>query len=351
MNLNVDVGKRLGTFQLNTAFQVEGDQLGLFGPSGHGKSTLINLLAGLHSADDGFIQLNGDYLYHSTLRINLAPRRRRIAVVFQNAHLFPHYSVKGNLLYGYNRLRNLKGKIKPDAVIDALNIDHLLSRSIDGLSGGERQRVALGRALLANPRLLILDEPLSALDHSLKKQIIPFLRQTLKHFAIPYLYISHSLSEMRLLSRDIIVLNRGRVDRITTAEELSLRLMGSNPRGYINHIELTSPRQQGTLLAYRWGEQYLLVTPRAAGHEGIFELPGRQILLFRNNPGATSARNLFEMPIRALTPLDNCVAVTLGETPHQLISQVMYEAAEELNLQVGGRVYVAIKASSVQPLA
>jgi molybdate transport system ATP-binding protein len=351
MILDVDLQKHLGDFQLDATFRIEGKRIGLFGPSGHGKSTLINLLAGLLTADRGHIQLNGQPVYHSDSRVNQSPKKRHIAVVFQHAHLFPHYSVKGNLLYGYNRLKSGQHKLQPDEVIDALDIGKLLDRQVTSLSGGERQRVALGRALLASPRLLILDEPLSALDHSLKGQIIPYLRKTLSRFDIPYLYISHSLSEMRLLTDQVVILNQGRVDTVTTAEEMALQRMASDHRGYVNHLQLTNPREQGTLLGYRWGKKELYLTDRNGHHEGLFELSSKEILLFKDNPGAVSARNLFEMTITDIKPIGHSVAVTLGNEPNMLISQVMHEAAHELNLKVGGRVFVAIKASVFRPLA
>jgi len=351
MILDVDLKKHLGDFQLDATFRVEGKRIGLFGPSGHGKSTLINLLAGLLTADNGHIQLDGENLYHSGSRVNQSPKKRHIAVVFQHAHLFPHYSVKGNLLYGYNRLKSGQHKLQPDEVIEALDICKLLDRQVTSLSGGERQRVALGRALLASPRLLILDEPLSALDHSLKGQIIPYLRKTLSRFEIPYLYISHSLSEMRLLTKEVIVLDQGKVESVTTAEQIALERITKDVRGYVNHLKLTEPQERGTLLAYRWGDKELLVTARTGRHEGLFELSSKEILLFKDNPGAVSARNMFEMPITEIRPFEHSVAITLGEEPNALISQVMHEAADELGLKVGGTIFVGIKASVFRPLA
>ncbi|WP_303720885.1 ATP-binding cassette domain-containing protein, partial [Malonomonas rubra] len=193
MILNVELMKTFGRFNFAAGFQVEGERIGIFGPSGSGKSTLGNLLAGLLTADAGSIHLNNRCLFDSISRINLSAEKRRIAVVFQHAHLFPHLNVQRNLLYGFRRTTADRRKLKLEEVAAALDIGRLLDRNVGQLSGGEKQRVALGRALLACPDLLILDEPLSALDKNLKEQIIPYLRKTLRRFDIPYLYISHSL--------------------------------------------------------------------------------------------------------------------------------------------------------------
>lgn len=355
MKLNVDVRKTLGSFHLEARFEVSGRRIGLFGPSGSGKSTLIRLLAGLSSANDGHIILNEKTLYHRRQHIDLAPQTRRVAVVFQHAHLFPHYRVEKNILYGYQRLTREQRKIEPAAVIDALDLGRLLQHHVSQLSGGERQRVALARALLASPQLLILDEPLSALDHTLKNQIVPFLRRSLRHFEIPYLYISHSISEMRLLTEQVVTLNAGRTGAITSAEQLALEQLADNKSAsrsaYVNHLHLKNSREVGQLRAYRWGAGELMLAAGNGGDGEIFALSSNEILLFKQHPGAISPRNLAEMTILSLTPLSTAVAVTLQYGDQKLISHVMREAAAELELCAGKRVWVGIKASAFQALA
>lgn len=350
MRLEVDLVKKIDHFQLNATFTVTGHRIGIFGPSGSGKSTLINLLTGLIDGDAGHIQLNEQWLYHHHTKLNIATNKRRIAVVFQHAHLFPHYSVEKNLLYGYRRLTAQQRKLSPDAVVEALELGPLLKQQVHGLSGGERQRIALGRALLASPELLILDEPLSALDHQLKGQIIPFLRRSLHRFAIPYIYISHSLSEMRRLTDQVIILKDGVVSEVTTAERMALKRITKSQRGYINHLTLINPREVGDLLAYRWGDGELMLSNHATRHQGLFELSSKEILLFKKHPGALSARNLLTMKITKMIPMGNSVAVTLAQGGQTLISQVMREAAAELELQPGHQVFIGIKASVFRPL-
>ena len=351
MKLNVEVMKNFGKFEFTAGFQVEGSRIGIFGPSGSGKSTLGNLLAGLLAPDAGTIHLNGRRLFDNRGKINLSPEKRRVAVVFQHAHLFPHLNVERNLLYGYRRLTAEQRKLQLAAVAEALDINRLLKRGVNQLSGGEKQRVALGRALLASPDLLILDEPLSALDKNLKEQIIPFLRKTLRRFAIPYLYISHSLSEMRLLTDQVLCFVDGQLKEITDAETLARQRMTSNRQGYLNHLQLSAPREVGSMLGYRWGENELLLTDHEQPESGLFELSSKDVLLFKNHPHALSARNLLTARISELIPQGGSVGIKLDCNGEELIAQVVREAALELSMDVGMTVYAAIKASAFRRLA
>lgn len=350
MKFDINLKKNNGNFQLQVNFAVDEKRLGIFGPSGSGKSTLINLLSGLLTADDGHIALGDRWLYHHQKGINIPTNKRRIAVVFQHAHLFPHYSVEGNLLYGYKRVAAHQRKLAPEDVIEVLQLSPLLKQRVSGLSGGERQRIALGRALLASPQLLILDEPLSALDHTLKEQIIPFLRRSLRRFDIPYVYISHSLSEMRRLTDQVVVIGNGQIIEMTTAENMAMNRINNSQRGYINHVYLRQPRDVGDLLAYRWGTGELMLSANVNNHEGLFELSSKDIMLFKKDPGALSARNLLSMQIAKMTPMGNSVAITLGQGEDTLISQVTREAAAELELQPGQQLFAGIKASVFQPI-
>ena len=351
MELNVELKKSFGQFDFNADFSVSGGRVGIFGPSGSGKSTLSNLLAGLQTPDSGTIELDGRCLFSSEQRVNLAPEKRRVAVVFQHAHLFPHLDVRRNLLYGFQRTAANRRKLKSEDVAAALDISRLLDRGVAELSGGEKQRVALGRALLTCPDLLILDEPLSALDKHLKEQIIPFLRKTLRRFAIPYLYISHSLSEMRLLTDRILLFSDGRLQQTTDAETLARQRMARSKVGYLNHLSLIAPREVGSLIGYRWGQNELLLTDHSEPKDALFELSSRDILLFKNHPQALSARNLLRGTISELVSQGGSVGVEIDCNGEKMIAQVVREAALELDLEVGGQVYAAIKASAFRRLA
>ncbi|MCH6551237.1 MAG: molybdenum ABC transporter ATP-binding protein [Planctomycetes bacterium] len=203
--IRADVQLDRGDFSLKVEFQAEGGVTGVFGPSGAGKTTLINLIAGLERPDSGSISLNGRTLFDREANLDVPAHRRRIGVVFQEHRLFPHYLVKGNLLYGAPRDRDEFSRI-----VDLLELGPLLERRVRHLSGGERQRVALGRALLSDPQLLLLDEPLASLDQRLRQQIIPYLRRVRDVLAVPMLYVSHDLTEILQLTDRLLVLERGR---------------------------------------------------------------------------------------------------------------------------------------------
>jgi len=209
--LRVDVEKQLGEFSLSAAFSSEGRVTGLFGASGAGKTSLVNMIAGLLRPDRGTIAIDGDVVDDTAAGIHVPAWRRRVGYVFQDARLFPHLNVAQNLDYG----RRMNGLARDEAqhgrVVDLLDIGALLDRRPGKLSGGERQRVALGRALLAKPRLLLLDEPLGALDEARKLEILPYLVRLRDEANVPMVYVSHDVAELRQLATQIVMLKQGRV--------------------------------------------------------------------------------------------------------------------------------------------
>jgi len=219
--LRLDVTKQLGEFSLQAAFESEGRVTGLFGASGAGKTSLVNMIAGLLRPDRGTIVVDGETLDDTANGIHVPSWRRRIGYVFQDARLFPHLNVRQNLDYG-RRMNGLAddGEQKK-RVTDLLDIGHLLDRRPGKLSGGERQRVALGRALLARPRLLLLDEPLGALDERRRAEILPYLVRLRDEARIPMVYVSHDAAEMRQLATQIVLLQRGRVSSFGGVKVLS----------------------------------------------------------------------------------------------------------------------------------
>ncbi|MGY4575458.1 molybdenum ABC transporter ATP-binding protein [Bradyrhizobium pachyrhizi] len=209
--LRVDITKQLGEFSLAASFTSEGRVTGLFGASGSGKTSLINTIAGLLRPDRGTIVIDGETVDDTATGIHVPSWRRRIGYVFQDARLFPHLDVRQNLDYG----RRMNGLTEDPAqhrrVVDLLDIGALLDRRPGKLSGGERQRVALGRALLSKPRLLLLDEPLGALDESRKLEILPYLVRLRDEAGVPMVYVSHDAAELRQLATQIVMLRRGQV--------------------------------------------------------------------------------------------------------------------------------------------
>ncbi len=305
MNLQMDVKKTFGNFDLQVDISVETDKCGVFGHSGSGKSTFMNVLAGLLTPDEGRITLDERILYDSSKGVNIPPESRRIGVVFQHSLLFPHMSVKNNLLYGWKRTVASERHISADSIIDILNLAPLMDRGVTTLSGGERQRVALGRTVLACPRLILMDEPLTGLDETLKYQIIPYLKKVFSEFDIPLLFISHSLREMRLMTEEVMVFEAGRIKDKLSTEELARTSMATGHRGYANLLTLREPCPHNDLWSYKWGDTKLILTDTGIEGDNLFELGAKDITLFKKNPEATSARNLLPCKVTGLFGVKN----------------------------------------------
>jgi molybdate transport system ATP-binding protein len=219
--LRVEVFKQLGAFSVEASFTSEGRVTGLFGASGAGKTSLINMIAGLLKPDRGVIAIDNETLDDTAARVHVPPHRRRIGYVFQDARLFPHLDVGQNLDYG-RRMNGLKRDPASEArITDLLDIGGLKDRRPGQLSGGERQRVALGRALLSKPRLLLLDEPLGSLDEGRKVEILPYLVRLRDEAGIPMVYVSHDAAELRQLATQIVMLRHGRVTALGGVKVLS----------------------------------------------------------------------------------------------------------------------------------
>jgi len=212
--LVVDVQKQLGDFSLKVKFEAEHGVTALFGPSGSGKTSIVNMIGGLLKPDRGRIAIGDEAMFDSTAGVNVPPHRRSVGYVFQEGRLFPHMNVRANLDYG----RWMSGRKADTAafgrVVDLLGIAHLLDRRPGALSGGERQRVAIGRALLMQPRLLLLDEPLASLDAARKAEIFPYLERLRDEASIPMIYVSHSPQEIRRIANIVVRLDDGEVRAI-----------------------------------------------------------------------------------------------------------------------------------------
>jgi molybdate transport system ATP-binding protein len=201
---------RLGAFVLDAAFTAAGPVTALFGPSGSGKSTILRLMAGLLKPDSGRIVLNGAVVFDSMAGINIPARKRRVGLVFQDGLLFPHMSVRQNLLYG-SWARRMPRPANFDATIDILDIGHLLDRAPRNLSGGERQRVAIGRALLSDPSVLLMDEPVTAIDQERRAEILPYIERLTRNSPAPLLYVSHDMTEIERLAAQVVYVKDGRI--------------------------------------------------------------------------------------------------------------------------------------------
>ncbi len=209
--LDVDVEKRLGDFSLSARFRTGNGVTAVFGPSGAGKTTLVNMIAGLVAPDRGRIAIDETVLFDSAKRIDLPPHRRRIGYVFQEGRLFPHLSVRHNLDYGRRMCGLPPDQAQMARIVGLLDIGELLERRPGKLSGGERQRIAIGRALLTRPRLLLLDEPLASLDVARKREILPYLERLRDEVGVPMVYVSHQAAELRRIATSVVRLEAGKV--------------------------------------------------------------------------------------------------------------------------------------------
>jgi molybdate transport system ATP-binding protein len=353
MSLDLEIEFARDGFRLEVGCAVGARVTALYGRSGAGKSTLLHLLAGLLRPDRGRISLDGAPLVDRARGIWVPPHRRGIAVVFQDGRLLPHYSVRGNLLYGRRRARGRAGEPALEPVVELLELGPLLDRRPSRLSGGEAQRVAVGRALLSGPRLLLLDEPLTGLDEGLKRQVLPFLQRVRDELDLPILYVSHHLEELLQVTDRMIVLDGGRLVGQGRYVDLAMtgRVGGATPgRGLTNVLRL-SPDASG---------RPSIDTPAGAGQ--ALRLPGtgppaacavairpEDIALATATVPATSIRNQLRARVVRCSHHADAVLVEV-DVGQPLVVQITDEAARELAVSVGAELVCLVKSTAIRPL-
>lgn len=343
-----------GEFRLDVDFTIESPAGALLGPSGAGKSTLLAALAGLLRPDEGEIRIGDRVLFDSRRHMNLSPERRRVGLVFQDGLLFPHRKVRANLEYGFRRRTREEQKIAPERVIRLLDLEPLLDRRPGKLSGGERQRVALGRALLAAPDLLLLDEPLASLDQGLKRRVLPYLGAVKDELGIPLLYVTHVVAEALELGSEVAVMDRGRILASGPFSEV-LRdpavFSVARSLGLDNVIPgevLGADREGGTLRIGTSGG--VLKAPPAdlePGRRVFVTVRADQILLSREAPAGLSARNSLMARVASLEPLGELVLVRL-DAGFPLSVELTPEAVRELDLAPGREIRAVVKTHSLR---
>ncbi|WP_341662828.1 molybdenum ABC transporter ATP-binding protein ModC [Vibrio sp.] len=357
-NIRVFFKQQLGhtTFDIDVTIPNQGIT-SVFGKSGAGKTSLINVIAGLTKPDQGEVTVSGTTLFCSETKVNVPTHKRKVGYVFQDSRLFPHYSVKGNLLYGVTRQDNQHF----DKIVDLLDLQSLLHRYPSQLSGGEKQRVAIGRALLCKPSVLLMDEPLASLDMPLKQELMPYLEHLAREIQLPIIYVSHSLFELVRLANHIVVIEDGRVvasgplEAIWSTSVLS-QWQNSNHQGSLFEASLSSHNNNYALSQLKLAKDvYLWVQKLEMPLESKLrvQVKAADVSISLDEPSQTSIRNILPSKV-----VEICTPDKNGKSKNVFIKLQLAEqcflwasitiwARDELALKEGLEVFAQIKGVSV----
>ncbi len=362
MNLDVDILYKQGNFLLNAEFKCFDSAMGVFGPSGCGKSTLFRAIAGLIKPDRGHITLGEDVFFDRDRHIFVPPHKRGIGLVFQDARLFPHWSVEQNLRAGECLKERLKDRpFGFDDIVELLNIKHLIEREVTDLSGGEKQRIAIGRTLLSNPKLLLMDEPVTGLDVSLKMQILPFLARIHTRLKIPTILISHDLGEILQLTDQLLLMRKGAVtgygtlDRLVQSPKTLKELKGADLTNLISvTVKNHQPDRGITHLLLPDDPTYILGMELdaglAVGKEINIGIAANQIALATDRIHTISMRN--QLPgtvMKIVHAADRSIAHV--ETPAGILfAEITPGTVQDMNLREGSRIWTLFKSMAIQRL-
>ncbi|MCL6706144.1 molybdenum ABC transporter ATP-binding protein [Pseudomonas sp. R2.Fl] len=351
MTLSIALKHDQGAFDLDVDLEIGEGLTALFGPSGSGKTTLINLVAGLVRPKSGRIVFQGDVWADTSIGRFVPPHRRRVGYVFQEGRLFPHLSVRGNLRYGARFSPSSPSKAEFDQVADLLAIGLLLERRPGDLSGGEKQRVALGRALMSAPRLLLMDEPLSALDQSLKASIMPYIERIRDEAGVPILYVSHSVEEVTRLATRVVAVSAGRAETVGDPEKPATWTGDTMPPG--NFLEATVVEQlpgEGLMIAEgRAGKLFLRQADVPVGSQVRVFVPAAEIVLATGAVGLLSTLNRLPGVVVEVTEREGGATVMVDCAGEHLLANVTSRSAEALSLAPGKPVTLLFKAVSLGP--
>ncbi len=352
--IEVSAIQRLGDFTLDAEFAADGRFIALFGPSGSGKTSLINVIAGLLRPKRGRVVIDGATLLDTERGVFLPPYRRHLGTVFQEGRLFPHLSVRQNLLYGAWFARATGRDADLARVADLLGIEGLLGRYPNRLSGGEKQRVAIGRALLAAPKLLLMDEPLAALDDARKQEIMPYLERLRDEARMPIVYVSHSVAEVARLSDTLVVLSGGKVRAAGPTIELMQRLdlfpaSGAGETGALIEavVESHDDAYGLTTLASRAGQWKVPRLDIAPGKRVRMHIKARDVMIALRRPEDMSALNVIPAVVEEIGPLDGPgIEIKLDCGGDALVARLTRYSVERLALRAGTPVFAVVKSVS-----
>ncbi|WP_299141358.1 molybdenum ABC transporter ATP-binding protein [uncultured Tateyamaria sp.] len=349
MSLSVTLAHRFGAFDLDIAFDAPAGVTAIFGRSGAGKTTLVNAVAGLLRPDTARITVDG--VVFDDVKTHLPAHKRRVGYVFQDARLFPHLSVADNLDYA----RRFGARTRDRArVIEMLGIGALLTRRPATLSGGERQRVALGRALLSDPRVLLMDEPLAALDGPRKAEILPYLDRLKSEAGMPILYVSHAVDEVARLADHMVLLADGRIARQgpifdVMADPAAIPLLGVREAGAVLRARVEAHGDDGlSTLRVAAGTLQLLGVSAPVGSDVRLRVLAQDVLLSLDTPRGLSAQNILPVTIKDIRAGGGPgAAVVLDAGGDVLLARVTARAVASMGLQTGQTLFAVIKATSV----
>ncbi|WP_416424642.1 molybdenum ABC transporter ATP-binding protein [Pseudomonas sp. App30] len=356
--LTARIRQRFPAFTLDVDLQLPGRGVtALFGQSGSGKTTCLRCLAGLERAGDAYIEINGQVWQDSQRGLFLPPHQRPLGYVFQEASLFAHLNVRRNLEFGWKRIAASQRKVELEQACELLGIGHLLTRMPTHLSGGERQRVGIARALLASPGLLLMDEPLAALDSQRKAEILPYLERLHDELDIPVVYVSHAQDEVARLADHLVLLDAGQVlasgPIAQTLARLDLPLALGDDAGVIIHgqVQAHDPAYQLLSLALPNTDLHIRVAhgPLPLGSPLRFKVQARDVSLSLDGQGQSSILNRLPVTVTGQRVADNSahVLVSLDAAGTPLLARVTRYSWDQLGLGVGSAVWAQIKAVAV----
>ncbi|OIP98239.1 MAG: molybdenum ABC transporter ATP-binding protein [Syntrophobacteraceae bacterium CG2_30_61_12] len=353
--LDIRVKRRQGDFSIDAAFRTqEVGVTALFGRSGAGKTSIINMVAGLVRPDSGHIIVNGRPLFDSNTAVDVPPEKRRIGYIFQEGRLFPHLSVRSNLTYGLRLIAEAERYVNLDQVVHLLGIEHLIDRRPARLSGGEKQRVAIGRALLTSPSLLLMDEPLASLDAARKAEVLPFIGRLSREFAIPILYVSHALEEILNLADAMVVLEGGRAVAVGSIEALMSRpdlplLTDCSDCGAVlsTRVALHDRRSGLTHLSFSGGILKVPGFDAALGTKVRVRIEARNVAIALVPPQQISVQNILRGSITEIVPGTGSLIDVRLDIGGSLLARITAHAREDLGLMPGQEVFALIKSVAV----
>jgi len=353
--LEVDIAHRLAAFELDIHFRTGRGLTALFGRSGAGKTSVVNAIAGLIRPERGRIVVDGSVLIDTERGIRAPAHRRRVGYVFQEGRLFPHLTVRQNLLFGRWFARDSAPASRLEDVVDLLGIAPLLDRRPGRLSGGEKQRVAIGRALLASPRLLLMDEPLAALDAGRKDEILPYLERLRDQASVPIVYVSHSVAEVTRLANTIVLISDGRVRAVGPVQEVMGRaelypLAGRFEAGAVLAVRVAAhdARWRLTELTGAFGKLMVPLLDAPIGTALRVRIRARDVILALTPPIGISALNVLAGRVEALVPIEEgALEVELRLGGERLLARVTRRSGEALGLVPGRQVFAVIKTVAI----